>query len=378
MDELDGSCNSDDNIQTPDNCEEYQNPNPWPNLEELFTFVLKQKKIWHFKCKDGKILTYDQFVRFVERIYGSYGPYELKMASRIVRTVRFVKRIYGSWMQLFNRWKSQFVTKWSLEKFVDLYGSYGPYELKMASRIVRTVRFVKNIYGSWIKFTNRWKSQFVIRLLLKNSSIRRDRTDHTNWKWLHRSYEPYGSWKGSRIANTAFQSVKESVCDLVKLGIIRRSARIVRTVRTENGFTDRANRTVREKDLRIVKHSFQSVKESVCDLVKLGKIRRSVRIGSWTGFTDREYSFSIGERVSCWLSEAWKNSSIRTDRTDRTNWKWLHGSWKFVSRFSHLARSSHMASYINSVSFLSKKIFVLRTVGDGFLVMKSVILWDVL
>ena len=33
----------------------------------------------------GKILT-----------YGSYGPYELKMASRIVRTVRFVKRIYGS------------------------------------------------------------------------------------------------------------------------------------------------------------------------------------------------------------------------------------------------------------------------------------------
>ena len=33
----------------------------------------------------GKILT-----------YGSYGPYELKMASRIVRTVRFVKRIYRS------------------------------------------------------------------------------------------------------------------------------------------------------------------------------------------------------------------------------------------------------------------------------------------
>ena len=31
-----------------------------------------------------------------------------------------------------------------------------------------------------------------------------------------------------------------------------------------------------------------------------------------------------------------------------------------------------MASYINSVSFLLKIIFVLRTVGDGFLVMKSV------
>ena len=56
----------------------------------------------------GKLLT-----------YGSYGPHELKMASRIVRTVRFVKRIYGSWIQLFNRWKNQVVTKGSLEKFVD-------------------------------------------------------------------------------------------------------------------------------------------------------------------------------------------------------------------------------------------------------------------
>ena len=46
---------------------------------------------------------------------------------------------------------------------------------------------------------------------------------------------------------------------------IRRSVRIVRTVRTENGFTDRANRTVREKDLRIVSTVFQSVKESVRD-----------------------------------------------------------------------------------------------------------------
>ena len=33
---------------------------------------------------------------------------------------------------------------------------------------------------------------------------------------------------------------------------------------------------------------------------------------------------------------------------------------------------STMASYISSMSFLSKIIFVLRTVGDGFLVMKSV------
>ena len=31
-----------------------------------------------------------------------------------------------------------------------------------------------------------------------------------------------------------------------------------------------------------------------------------------------------------------------------------------------------MAAYINSVSFLSKIIFVLRTFGNGFLVMKSV------
>ena len=146
------------------------------------------------------------------------------------------------------------MTKGSFEKFVDPYGSYGPYELKMASRIVRTVRFVKMVYGSWIKFSNPWKSQFVtMREALKNSSIRTDRTDRTNWKWLQGSYEPYGSWKG---------------------------------------------------------------------------------------FTDREYSFSIGERIRLWLSEAQKNSSIRADRTDRTNWimasrivrtvrfvKRIYGSW---------------------------------------------------
>ena len=90
-----------------------------------------------------KFLAKGSFGKFVN----PHGPYELKMASRIVRTVGFVKRIYGSWIQLFNRWKNQVVTKWSLEKFVD---PYGPYELKMASRIVRTVRFVKKIYGPWI------------------------------------------------------------------------------------------------------------------------------------------------------------------------------------------------------------------------------------
>ena len=110
------------------------------------------------------------------------------MASRIVRTVRFVIRIYGSWIQLFNRWKSQVVTKWSLEKFVDPYGSYEPYELKMASRIARTVRFVKRIYASWIQLFSRWKSQVVTKWSWENSSIRTDRTDRTNWKWLH------GSW----------------------------------------------------------------------------------------------------------------------------------------------------------------------------------------
>ena len=63
---------------------------------------------------------------------------------------------------------------------------------------------------------------------------------------------------------------------------------------------------------------------------------------------------------------------IRTDRTDRTN---CHG---FTDREiscpgSHICLAQiNMASYINSMSFLSKIIFVLRTVGDGFLVMKSV------
>ena len=46
----------------------------------------------------------------------------------------------------------------------------------------------------------------------------------------------------------------------MKLGKIRRSVRIVRTVRTENGFTDRTNRTVRDKDLRIVNKFFNRLK----------------------------------------------------------------------------------------------------------------------
>ena len=51
----------------------------------------------------------------------------------------------------------------------------------------------------------------------------------------------------------------------MKLRKIRRSVRIVRTVQTGNGFTDRTNRAVREKDLRIVNTAFQSVKESGYD-----------------------------------------------------------------------------------------------------------------
>ena len=41
--------------------------------------------------------------------------------------------------------------------------------------------------------------------------------------------------------------------------------RMVRTVRTENGFTDRTNRSVRKKDSRMVNTAFQWVKESGCD-----------------------------------------------------------------------------------------------------------------
>lgn len=47
----DDSCNSDSNLLNNGDCEEYQNANPWPNLEEIFTFVFQQKNNLHFKCK---------------------------------------------------------------------------------------------------------------------------------------------------------------------------------------------------------------------------------------------------------------------------------------------------------------------------------------
>ena len=53
----------------------------------------------------------------------------------------------------------------------------------------------------------------------------------------------------------------------MKLRKYRRSVRIVRTVRTEMAITDRTNRMVREKHLRIVNKVYQSVEESVCDQV---------------------------------------------------------------------------------------------------------------
>ena len=113
----------------------------------------------------------------------------------------------------------------------------------------------------------------------------------------------------------------------MKLRKIRRPVQIARTVRTENGFTDGTNRTICENDLRIVNIVFQSVKQSGCYKAKLRKIRRSVPY-------ERE--------ISCPDSHIW------------------------------LAWSNQPGVYINSVLFLSKIIFVLRTVDDGFFVMKNV------
>ena len=77
-----------------------------------------------------------------------YGPYELKMAITDCtnRTVRekpfpFVNKVYQSVEQ-------SVCDQVAALKFVDPCGSYGPYELKMASRIGRTVRFVERVYGS--------------------------------------------------------------------------------------------------------------------------------------------------------------------------------------------------------------------------------------
>ena len=160
-------------------------------------------------------------------LHGSYEPYGSW------------KGFTGSRIQLFNRWKNQVMTKWSLEKFVDPYGSYGPYELNngFTDRANRTVR-EKDLRMVNRDF-NRWKSQVV-----------------TKWK-LRKFVDPYGPYE-------------------LKMAI-----------------TDRTNRTVREKHLRIVNKVYQSVEESVCD-------------------------------QGC----CFKNSSIRTDCTDRTNWKWLHGSYE--------------------------------------------------
>ena len=74
-----------------------------------------------------------------------------------------------------------------------------------------------------------------------------------------------------------------------------------------------------------------------CDSVKLRKIRRSVRIAG-----QYELKMAITDcEISC------------------------PGSHILLAQIK-------MAFYINSVSFLSKIIFVLRTVGDEFLVLKSV------
>ena len=198
----------------------------------------------------------------LEKFVDPYGPHELKMASRIVRTVRFVKRIYGSWIQLFNRWKNQVVTEWSLEKFVDPYGSYGPHKLKMASRIVRTVRFVERIYGSWIQLFNRWKNQVV-----------------TEWS-LEKFVDPYGSYGPYEL---------------------------------NNGFTDRANRTVREKDLRIVNIVFNRLKSQVVIKWSLEKfvdpygpheLKMASRIVRTVRFVKRIYGSWIQ------LFNRWKNQVV--------------------------------------------------------------------
>ena len=56
--------------------------------------------------------------------------------------------------------------------------------------------------------------------------------------------------------------VKYSLTFCTVRTVREKDSRIVRTIRTENGFTDRTNRTVCEKDSRIVNSAFQSVKLS--------------------------------------------------------------------------------------------------------------------
>ena len=52
--------------------------------------------------------------------------------------------------------------------------------------------------------------------------------------------------------------VKYSLTICTGRTIRKKDLRIIRTVRTENGFTDRTNRTVREKYSRVVNTAFQS------------------------------------------------------------------------------------------------------------------------
>ena len=82
---------------------------------------------------------------------------------------------------------------------------------------------------------------------------------------------------------------------------------------------------------------FQSVKESVCDRVAALKF-----VYPYGSYGPYELKMAItGREISC--------------------------------PGSHISLAQiNMASYLNSVSFLSKIIFVMRTVGDGFLVMKNV------
>ena len=99
----------------------------------------------------------------LKKFVDPYGPYELKMAitDRTNRTVRekhlrIVNKVYQSM-------EESVCDQVAALKFVDPYGLYEPYKLKMASRIVATNRTVRE--------------------------------------------------KDLRIVNTAFQSVKESGCD---------------------------------------------------------------------------------------------------------------------------------------------------------------------
>ena len=59
--------------------------------------------------------------------------------------------------------------------------------------------------------------------------------------------------------------VKYSLTICTVRTVRKKDLRIIQTVRTESGFTDRTNRPVCQKDSRIVNTAFQSVKESVCD-----------------------------------------------------------------------------------------------------------------